>query len=150
MTQAAKAFVDFLADQVVGAGFYTTVNEQYARAKQAKQTVNDFNETVNLDELLQIAAREIVASGNSFWLKTEAEHLQNLKILPLTGFDNSTAIKRNQYGTVTSYNYAYGDVKTAFTPEKIIHFRWNPTDFSAYGTGVLQVLLSEPCFNGKT
>ncbi|MBA7715184.1 hypothetical protein ES703_124225 [subsurface metagenome] len=147
---SCKAFVDFLADQAVGAGFYTTINEQYAKAKQAKQTVDDFNETVNLDELLQIAAREIVASGNSFWLKTEPEHLQNLKILPLTGFDNPTAIKRNQYGTVTSYNYSYGDVKTAFTPEKIIHFRWNPTNFSAYGTGVLQVLLSELCFNGET
>jgi len=147
---SCKAFVDFLADQAVGAGFYTTVNEQYAKAEQAKQTVDDFNETVNLDELLQIATREIVASGNSFWLKTEPEHLQNLKTLPLTGFDNPTAIKRNQYGTVTGYNYSYGDVKTAFTPEKIIHFRWNPTNFSAYGTGVLQVLLSELSFNGET
>jgi hypothetical protein len=147
---SCKAFVDFLADQAVGAGFYTTINEQYAKAKETKQIVDSFNETVNLDELLQIAAREIVASGNSFWLKTEPEHLQNLKILPLTGFDNPTAIKRNQYGTVTGYNYSYGDVKTVFTPEKIIHFCWNPTNFSAYGTGVLQVLLSELCFNGET
>ena len=146
---SCKAFVDFLADQAVGAGFYTTVNEQYARAKETKQTVDDFNETVNLDELLQIAAREIVASGNSFWLKTEPENLQNLKILPLTGFDNPTAIKRNQYGTVTTYNYAYGDVKTTFTPEKIIHFCWNPTNFSAYGTGVLQVLLTELTISGE-
>ena len=64
-----KAFVDFLADQTVGAGFYTTANEQYARASEAKQAVDEFNETVNLDQLLQVAAREIVASGNSFWLK---------------------------------------------------------------------------------
>jgi hypothetical protein len=147
---SCKAFVDFLADQAVGAGFYTTVNEEYARAKEAKQVVDSFNETVNLDELLQIATREIVASGNSFWLKTEPEHLENLKILPLTGFDNPTAIKRNQYGTVTGYNYSYGDVKTAFKPEKIIHFRWNPVNFSAYGTGVLQVLLTELSFNGET
>jgi len=147
---SCKAFVDFLADQAVGAGFYTTVNEEYAKAEETKQVVDSFNETVNLDELLQIATREIVASGNSFWLKTEPEHLQNLKILPLTGFDNPTAIKRNQYGTVTGYNYSYGDVKTSFTPEKIIHFRWNPTNFSAYGTGVLQVLLTELSFNGET
>jgi len=147
---SCKAFVDFLADQAVGAGFYTTVNEEYARAEEAKQVIDSFSETVNLDELLQIAAREIVASGNSFWLKTEPEHLQNLKILPLTGFDNPTAIKRNQYGTVTGYNYSYGDVKTAFKPEKIIHFRWNPVNFSAYGTGVLQVLLTELSFNGET
>jgi hypothetical protein len=147
---SCKAFVDFLADQAVGAGFYTTVNEEYAHAEEAKQVVDSFNETVNLDELLQIATREIVASGNSFWLKTEPEHLENLKILPLTGFDNPTAIKRNQYGAITGYNYSYGDVKTAFKPEKIIHFRWNPVNFSAYGTGVLQVLLTELSFNGET
>jgi hypothetical protein len=146
---SCKAFVDFLADQAVGAGFYTTVNEEYAKAEQAKQVVDDFNETVNLDEQLQIAAREIVASGNSFWLKTEPEHLQSLKILPLTGFDNPTAIKRNQYGAVTGYNYSYGDVKTAFAPEKIIHFRWNPVNFSAYGTGVLQVLLANSASTEK-
>ena len=147
---SCKAFVDFLADQAVGAGFHTTVNEQYPQAKQTKQLVDNFNETVNLDELLQIAAREIVASGNSFWLKTEPQNLQTLKILPLTGFDHPTAIKRNPYGTVTAYNYNYGDVKTSFPPEKIVHFCWNPTNFSAYGTGVLQVLLSELCINGQT
>ncbi len=145
-----KAFVDFLADQTVGAGFYTTVNEEYAQAEEAKQVVDEFNETVNLDELLQVGAREIVASGNSFWLKTEPDNLQNLKILPLTGFDNPTAITRNQYGQVTAYNYSYGEVKTTFQPEKIIHYRWNPTNFSAYGTGVLQVLLTQLTINGET
>jgi len=147
---SCKAFVDFLADQAVGAGFYTTVNEEYPQAKEAKQVIDSFNESVNLDELMQIAAREIVASGNSFWLKTEPQNLQDLKILPLTGFDNPTAIKRNQYGTVTGYNYSYGDVKTGFKPEQIIHFCWNPVNFLAYGTGVFQVLLTELCFNGET
>jgi len=146
---SCKAFVDFLADQAVGMGFYTTVNHEYAQAEQAKQIVDEFNEAVNLDELLQIGAREIVASGNSFWLRTEPEHLENLKILPLTGFDNPKAVMRNRYGDVTGYNYSYGDVKTSFPPEKIVHFRWNPVNFSAFGTGVLQVLLTELCFNGE-
>jgi len=145
---SCKAFVDFLADQAVGMGFYTTVNKGYAEAEQAKQIVDEFNESVNLDELLQIAAREIVASGNSFWLKIESQHLKNLKILPLTGFDDPRAVMRDRYGEVTGYNYAYGDVKKNFPPEKIIHFKWSPVDFSAFGTGVLQVLLTELSFNG--
>jgi len=57
---SCKAFVDFLADHAVANGFHTTVNEQYAKAKKTKQIVDNFNETVNLDELLQIASREIV------------------------------------------------------------------------------------------
>jgi len=146
---SCKAFVDFLADQAVGMGFYTTVNEEYEKAEEAKQVVDDFNETVNLDSLLQIGAREIVASGNSFWLKTEPENIQNLKVLPLTGFDNPKAVARNQYGEVTGYNYSFGDVKKKFSPEKIIHFRWNPVNFSAFGTGVLQVLLAELAFDGE-
>ena len=146
---SCKAFVDFLADQAVGMGFYTTVNEEYEHAEEAKQAVDEFNEKVNLDGLLQIGAREIVASGNSFWLKTEPEQLENLKVLPLTGFDNPKAVVRDQYGEVTGYNYAYGDVKKSFAPEKIIHFRWNPVNFSAFGTGVLQVLLAELSFDGE-
>ena len=145
---SCKAFVDFLADQAVGMGFYTTVNQEYEQAEKAKQVVDDFNETVNLDALLQIGAREVVASGNSFWLKIEPGRLENLKILPLTGFDNPKAVVRDRYGEVTGYNYSYGDVKTSFPPEKIIHFKWNPVDFSAFGTGVLQVLLTELSFDG--
>lgn len=147
---SCKAFVDFLADQAVGMGFYTTVNEEYEKADQAKQVVDEFNESVNLDSLLQIGAREIVASGNSFWLKTEPENLQTLKVLPLTGFDDSKAVSRDNYGDVTGYNYTFGDVKKKLSPEKIIHFRWNPVNFSAFGTGVLQVLLSELSFDGET
>ncbi|WGM90152.1 MAG: hypothetical protein NUK63_03290 [Candidatus Bathyarchaeum tardum] len=140
---SCKAFVDFLADQAVGMGFYTTVNEQYEKATEAKQAIDKFCETVNLDSLLQIGAREIVAAGNSFWLKTTPENLQILKVLPLTGFDESKAVERDFFGEVTGYNYSYGEVKKKFKPEKIIHFRWNPVNFSAFGTGVLQVLLSE-------
>jgi len=146
---SCKAFVDFLADQAVGMGFYTTVNEEYEQAEKAKQVVDEFNETVNLDGLLQISTREIVAAGNSFWLKIEPEHLENLKILPLTGFDNPKAIIRDRCGEVTGYNYSYGDVKTSFPPEKIIHFKWNLVDFSAFGIGVLQVLLTELAFDGN-
>ena len=145
---SCKAFVDFLADQAVGMGFYTTVNEDYAQAEKAKQLVDEFNEAVNLDGLLQIGAREVVAAGNSFWLKIEPERLENLKILPLTGFDNPKAVTRDKHGDVTGYKYSYGDVKSSFPPEKIIHFKWNPVDFSAFGTGVLQVLLTELAFNG--
>jgi hypothetical protein len=145
-----KAFVDFLADQAVGMGFYTTVNNGYERAEDAKQFVDDFNETVNLDGLLQIGAREIVACGNSFWLKAGSEHLESLKVLPITGFDDSKAVLRDRYGTVKGYNYSLEGVKTTFPQEKIIHFKWNPMNFSPFGTGVLQVLLQELSFNGET
>lgn len=140
---SCKAFVDFLADQVVGAGFFTTVNTAYSLASEAKAVVDGFCETVNLDGLLQVGAREIVACGNSFWLKQEPDSLEQLKILPLTGFEDGKAVVRDETGEVKAYNYSFCGVKTVFQPEKILHFRWNPVNFSAFGTGVLQVLLEE-------
>ncbi len=147
---ACKAFVDFLADQAVGMGFYTTVNENYERAEKAKNIVDEFNENVNLDGLLQIGAREVIACGNSFWLKIKPERLENLKILPITGFDNPKAVFRDQYGEIKGYNYSFDGVKTTFPPETIIHFKWNPVNFSPFGVGGLQVLLQKLSFDGET
>jgi hypothetical protein len=144
---ACKAFVDFLADQTVGMGFYTIVNSEYARAEEAKRVVDEFNEAVNLDGLLQTGSREVVACGNSFWEKIEPSRLEQLRILPLTSVEK---IVRDQYGNVQGYRQtAYYGGKT-LQPERIIHFRWNPIDGEAFGTGVLRVLLEQLSFNGET
>jgi len=146
---SCKAFVDFLADQVVGMGFYTSLKEDYEQAEEAKAVVDSFNEAVNLDGLLQICAREVVGWGNSFWLKTDEAQPFGLKILPVTGFEGRKAIERDETGTVKAYNYSFENLKKTFTPEQIIHFKWNPVNFSPFGTGVLQVLLQEISFNGS-
>ena len=144
---ACKAFVDFLADQAVGMGFYTTVNEEYGQAEKAKQIIDEFNETVNLDGLLQIGARETVAIGNSFWEKVEPTKLEHLRILPLTSIEK---INRDKFGVVQNYQQTatYGGKTLAL--ERIIHFRWNPVNGEAFGTGVLRVLLEQLSFNGET
>ncbi|NIR86397.1 hypothetical protein GWO13_02045, partial [Candidatus Bathyarchaeota archaeon] len=126
------------------------VSIRAVRAEKVKRGVDEFNEAVNLDGLLQIGAREVVVCGNSFWLRVEPQRLVDLKVLPVTGFDDPKAIVRDRYGEVKGYNYSFGGVKTAFRPEKIIHFRWNRVNFSAFGTGVLQVLLHKLSFNGET
>jgi hypothetical protein len=56
-----KASVDLLAASAVGTGFYTTVNEDYEKAAEAKRVVDSFNQTVNLDSLLCDMAREETA-----------------------------------------------------------------------------------------
>ena len=97
---ACRAFVDFLADQAVGMGFYTSVDSKYAYAEKAKEVVDEFCEQVNLDGLLQIGAREIIATGNSFWEKIEPDRLEDLRILPLTSIER---IKRDEHGNVEAY-----------------------------------------------
>jgi len=144
---ACKAFVDFLADQAVGMGLYTTVNPEYARAEEAKRVVDEFNEAVNLDGLLQIGAREVVACGNSFWEKIEPSRLEQLRILPLTSVEK---IVRDQYGKVQGYRQTASYGGKTLQPERIIHFKWNTVNGEAFGTGALRVLLEQLSFNGET
>jgi len=143
---ACKSFVDFLADQVAGMGFYTTANEAYPHAEEAKSLVDAFCEHVNLDGLLQTGAREIIATGNSFWEKIEPDRLEELRILPLTSINR---VKRDVYGNVRGYiqTAAYGG-KT-LPPERIIHFKCNSVNGEPFGTGVLRPLLEKMSLNGE-
>jgi len=135
---SCRAFVDFLADQAVGMGFYITVDEGYERADEARMVIEDFCEAVNLDGLLQVGVREIIAAGNSFWEKVEPDRLEDLRILPLTSIES---IRRDVYGRVLGYKQtaAYGG--RTLPPERIIHFRWNPINGEPFGTGILRTLL---------
>jgi len=144
---ACKAFVDFLADQIVGMGFYTTVNPDYSKADEAKTIVDEFCRDVNLDGLLQIGAREIIAAGNSFWEKIEPDRLEDVKILPLASIEK---IKRDLYGNVQGYvqTAAYGG-KT-LPPERMIHFKWSPVNCEPFGTGIMRPLLERLSFSGET
>jgi len=144
---AAKAAVDFLADQAVGAGFYTTVNPDYAQAEKAKAVVDEFCEQVNLDGLLQVGVREVVAAGNSFWEKIAPDHLENLKILPLTGIEK---VLRDPYGQVRGYRQTASYGGKTLAPESIVHFCWNPVNGEPFGTGLLRSLLESVSFDGET
>ncbi|MEM2387438.1 MAG: hypothetical protein QXO50_05455, partial [Candidatus Bathyarchaeia archaeon] len=141
-----KASVDLLAASAVGMGFYTTVNENYAKAEEAKRLVDQFNEEVNLDALLWEMARVLIACGNDFWLKITPERLIGLYRLPVD------AIEKIEYGflqegdlkipyRVEGYKLrlAYGG--ETLNPEAVIHWRINCLGSSGFGTGVLQVLL---------
>jgi len=144
---SCKAFVDFLADQIVGMGFYTTANGDYAQAREAKQSVDEFCEDVNLDGLLQISVRETVACGNSFLEKIEPNRLETLRILPLTSIDK---IKRDVYGNVQGYVQSPTHGGKTLAPERIIHFRWNPVNGEPFGTGILRSLLEKMKIGSET
>jgi len=129
---AAKAAVDFIADQTVGMGFYTTAEDS-----RAKAVVDEFNEAVNLDGMLMQATREIVGFGNSFWERIEPNQLESLKILPLTSVEK---ILRDRYGGVQGYKQTFRYGSNLLDAERIIHFCWNPVDGEAFGTGILRSL----------
>jgi len=140
---AAKAAVDFIADQTVGMGFYTTAEDP-----KAKALVDEFNEAINLDDMLMQATREIVAFGNSFWEKIEPNRLESLRILPLTSVEK---ILRDKFGVVQGYKQSFRYGSNLLDAEHIIHFCWNPVDGEAFGTGTLRSLAETmQLSNGET
>jgi hypothetical protein len=138
---AVKAAVDFLADQTVGVGFYTT-----ADIPEAKEIVDNFNENINLDDLLMQIAREIVAFGNSFVEKIEVEKLEELRVLPLTSIEK---IIRDKYGIVQGYKQTINFGGATLNPQRIIHFRWNQVNGEAFGTGIIRCLLESLNFGNQ-
>jgi hypothetical protein len=148
---ACKASVDLLAASAVGMGFYTTVNEGYTNAKEAKRIIDQFNESVNLDALLCDMARMLIACGNDFWLKTMPERLAGLHRLPIDAVerieqsliqDGNLKIPYQVEGYKLRQIYGGESLK----PEAVVHWRINCMGLSGFGTGVLQVLLHSLTF----
>jgi hypothetical protein len=146
-----KASVDLLAASAVGMGFYTTINEKYGRAEEAKKAVDQFSESANLDALFCDMARVLIACGNDFWLKITPERLIELHRLPVDAVerieqsylqDDALKIPCEIQSYKLRQNYGGENLR----PEAIIHWRINCLGLSGFGTGVLQVLLHSLTF----
>jgi len=147
-----KASVDLLAASAVGMGFYTTVNERYEKAVEAKKVVDQFNGDVNLDALLSDMARVLIACGNDFWLKITPERLVDLHRLPIDVIERieQSCIQNSSLKIpykVESYKLRQSFGGENLRPEAVIHWRINCIGLSGFGTGVLQVLLHSLAFH---
>ncbi|MCW4024768.1 MAG: hypothetical protein NWF01_07020 [Candidatus Bathyarchaeota archaeon] len=142
-----KSSVDLLAASAVGMGFYTTVDEKYEKASQAKAAVDRFCEDVNLDGLLNEMAKPLIGCGNDFWLKLQPEKLTDVIRLPIDAVeriglssisDLKIPYKVTGYQLKSTYRgNAGGELKS----EAVIHWRLNSDVPSGFGIGLLQVLL---------
>ena len=146
-----KASVDLLAASAAGMGFYTTVNERYGKAEEAKKAVDQFSESVNFDALLCDMARVLIACGNDFWLKITPERLAELHRLPIDTVERIEQSSMQNSGLkipyrVESYKLRQSYGGESLRTEAMIHWRINCIGLSGFGTGVLQVLLHSLTF----
>lgn len=149
-----KSSVDLLAASAVGQGFYTTVDDAYDKAVQAKKVIDSFNENVNLDALLCDMARMLVACGNDFWLKLAPENLQELHRLPVDAVERIHQTYLEDKTLKIPYKTESYKLRASYggenlSSEAVIHWRINRLDYSGYGTGVLQVLLHSLAFQSE-
>ncbi len=146
-----KASVDLLAASAVGSGFYTTADEGYEKAAEAKRIVDAFNENVNLDALLCDMARMLIACGNDFWLKLTPQNTKDLQRLPIDAIERIHQSYLEEKTLKVPYKTESYKLRATYggenlSPEAVVHWRINCLDSSGFGTGVLQVLLHSLTF----
>lgn len=142
-----KSSVDLLAASTVGMGFYTTADQNYEKAAQAKAAVDRFCEDINLDGLLNDMAKPLIGCGNDFWLKLTPEKLTDTLRVPIDAIQKiglSTVANLKIPHKVTGYqlkNTYSGNGGNELKPEAVIHWRLSGDIPSGFGVGLLQVLL---------
>lgn len=143
-----KSSVDLLAASTVGMGFYTTVNEKYPKAVEAKSLVDTFCENVNLDKLLNDMAKNLIACGNDFWLKLSPGRLNDVLRLPIDaickielGNISGLRVPHDVTGYRLKSQYSSGAAQGVLAPDALIHWQLNPVVPTGFGVGLLQVLL---------
>jgi hypothetical protein len=144
-----KSSVDLLAASTVGMGFYTTVDEKYAKAAEAKACVDAFCEKVNLDKLLNDMAKNLIGCGNDFWFKLSPSKLDSVLRLPIDAvwrveFDSLPGFRIPNKVTGYKLRALYASTSSRqdiLLPEAVIHWQLNPMVPAGFGVGLLQVLL---------
>ena len=138
----ARASVDFLADQIAGMGFYTTMNEEYVEksdGKTAKEIVDEFCAEHGLDELLQETAKYLVGWGNVFWWVGNPKKIEFLKLVPLEIIKDN-GIKFDGDGQLERIELDWKREPPQISGDEIIHLAYNVLTAKPLGVGILQTL----------
>ena len=121
----------------VGPGFHNTADMSTPTGKSCLKLIDDFAEEWNLDELNQLIALDVWASGNAFLepLGNTDKRLLGIQMLPLSSFKK---IRRDEHGEVLDFIQEWGGRNATLEPSAVYHFKWLPEDASAWGSGLGQ------------
>jgi len=139
---AARASIDFLADQIAGQGFYTTMNEEYIEksdGKTAKEIVDEFCAEHGLDEVLQESAKYLVGWGNVFWWVGNPKKVKFLKTVPLEIIKDN-GIKFSDEGLLEKIELDWKRQPSEIQGDELIHLAYNVLTAKPLGIGILQSL----------
>ncbi len=150
---AARASIDFLADQIAGVGFYTTMNEEYIEqsdGKTAKEIVDEFCEQHGLDQILQESARYLVGWGNVFWWVGNPKKIEFLRLVP-PEIIRDNGIKFNYEGQLEKIELDWKRGPQQIPGDELIHLAYNVLTAKPLGIGILQSLCTPlDIGNGET
>ncbi|GEM_PF-2196936 len=136
-----KFGIDFVTSVAVGAGFHFA-----APSSRIVSYFEDFAEDINLDFIVQTAAYETLAYGNSVWRYGEytdrANKFDQLVQMPLTALKRIWWNGWTQDSTIGFYEFR-GYAVRRYLPSELIHFRYRIVNGSPYGLGLLAPLVQK-------
>ncbi len=139
---AARASIDFLADQIAGAGFYTTMNNDYVEksdGRTAKELVDEFCGEHGLDEVLQESARYLVGWGNVFWWVGNSKKIEFVRSVPLE-IVKDNGVKFDVDGRLDRVELDWKRQPSEISGDEVIHLAYNVLTAKPLGIGILQSL----------
>lgn len=124
-----------IAGQVVADGVFTSIEEEYPRAVEAKKVCDQFNKRVGMYLLVRKTALRMAKYGTAFWeLDFNDVNGLNVQLIPHQEYMKPVFVG----GEITGWNYElHHQVLHKWSKEQICVFPLDPEENDPYGTSLL-------------
>ncbi len=124
-----------IAGQVVADGVYTSIEEKYDRAEQAKKICDDFNKRVGMYLVIRKTALRMAKYGTAFWeLDFNGVNGLNVQLIPHQEHMRPLFVE----GQLSGWEYRINNVPLhKWGIEQIAVFALDPDENEPYGTSLL-------------
>jgi hypothetical protein len=123
--------INHLSSQVTGGAHYIKAEQH-----QVVEYFKRFTDDLQFDTFDTIIAKELLWYGNSVWKPrmgiANVRNFKDLMHIPITSF---VRIWWDRQRIPYKYEFRGAEYQGYHNPSEIIHFKWNPVNASAFGTG---------------
>jgi len=123
--------INRLSSQVTGGEHYIKTASQ-----ELTEYLEDFSHDIEFDTFDTILIKEMLWYGNSIWKPrmgiANVRSFDDLMHIPISSFVRIWWDRQRQ---AYKYEFRGAEYQGYHNPDEIIHFKWNPVDASAFGTG---------------
>ena len=124
-----------VAGQVVADGVFTAVEDDYDRAKEAKQICDKFNKRVGMYLKIRKTAMRMVKYGTAFW-ELDFNDVNGLNVQLIPHQEHMHAVYVN--GELTGWEYKINtSILYKWSKEQIACFALDPEEHEPFGTSLL-------------
>lgn len=135
--------INHLSSQVTGGAHYVKAEQSFVA-----EYFERFTQDLHFDTFDTIVAKELLWYGNSVWKPrmgiANVRNYHDLMHIPISSFKR---IWWDRQRIPYKYEFRGAEYQGYHNPSEVIHFKWNPVDASAFGTGFAVSMTSPRIFS---